>query len=247
MLNYCLASDYFHYKEAKFLLLNQSWTSPLLSIIVVKLVLAIALPVKSETPSIDLSPDAIEESPVLQRWLEEIPDISDDIKNDPSFRTRIRLGYSYFPSSGDASGFNIGVEDLFIGETGLTVSGDYQASFNGDRASVGGDLRYYVLPLGNYINIAPVLGYRYIETNGYSTDGVNVGLRLMLALSRTGAADISLTQSFVSPGGSEEVGMTTLSVGYALTKNLRLSTDIQKQNSVNSKDSRVGIVLEWMP
>jgi hypothetical protein len=230
------------------LLLNQSIRiSPLLSILVVKLVLTIALPVRSETPSLDLSPDAIEESPVLQRWLEEIPDVSDDIKNDPSFRTRIRLGYSHFPSSGDVGGFNIGVEDLFIGETGLTISGDYQASFNGDRASVGGDLRYYVLPLGNYINIAPVLGYRYIETNGYSTDGVNVGLKLMLALSRTGAADISLTQSFVSVGGSEEVGMTTLSFGYALTENLRLSTDIQKQNSTHSKDSRVGIVLEWMP
>lgn len=229
-------------------MLNQSiWTFPLLSIVVVKLVFTISFPVRSETPSIDLSPDEIEESPVLQRWIEKIPDVSEDIKNDPSFRTRIRLGYSHFPSSGDAGGFNIGVEDLFIGETGLTVSGDYQASFNGDRASVGGDLRYYILPLGNYINIAPVLGYRYIETNGYSTDGANVGLRLMFALSRTGAADISLTQSFVSPGGSEEVGMTTLSLGYALTENLRLSTDIQKQNSTNSKDSRVGIVLEWMP
>jgi hypothetical protein len=69
----------------------------------------------------------------------------------------------------------------------------------------------------------------------------------MLALSRTGAADVSLTQSFVSPGSNEEVGITTLSVGYAVTQNLRLSTDIQKQNSKEDKDSRVGIVLEWMP
>jgi hypothetical protein len=69
----------------------------------------------------------------------------------------------------------------------------------------------------------------------------------MLALSRTGAADVSLTQSFVSPGSNEEVGITTLSVGYAITRNLRLSTDIQKQNSREDKDSRVGIVLEWMP
>lgn len=234
------------------------WHYPLLGIILFNFTLAIASPARSEktpqkndpaapTETLDLKPETIEESPVLQRWLEKVPDVSEEIDNDPSFRTRIRLGYSQFPSSNDAGGFIVGVEDIFIGRTGLTVSGDYQASFNGDRESVGGDLHYYVLPLGNYVNIAPVLGYRYIKSGDYSTDGVNVGIRLMLALSRTGAADISLTQSFVSPGDSEEVGMTTLSVGYAITKNVRLSADIQQQNSSEDKDNRVGIVIEWMP
>jgi len=201
----------------------------------------------SAAEELDLSPEIIENSPVLQRWLEEVPNVLEDIRNDPSFRTRLRLGYSNFPSNDDASGINVGVEDVFIGRTGLTVSGDYQASFNGDRQTFGADLRYYVLPLGSYVNVAPLVGYRNIESNDYSTDGVNVGARLMLALSRTGAADVSLTQSFVSPGSSDEVGITTLSFGYAVTQNLRLSTDIQKQNSREEKDSRVGIVLEWMP
>ncbi len=201
----------------------------------------------SAAEELDLSPEIIENSPVLQRWLEEVPNVLEDIRNDPSFRTRLRLGYSNFPSNDDASGINVGVEDVFIGRSGLTVSGDYQASFNGDRETFGADLRYYVLPLGSYINVAPLVGYRNIESNDYSTDGVNVGARLMLALSRTGAADVSLTQSFVSPGSSDEVGITTLSFGYAVTQNLRLSTDIQKQNSREEKDSRVGIVLEWMP
>ncbi len=102
-------------------------------------------------------------------------------------------------------------------------------------------------PLGSYVNIAPLVGYRHLQTDEYSTDGVNVGARLKLVLSRGGAADISLTQSWVAPGTTEEVGLTTLSFGYAMTRNLRLSTDIQKQNSRQSKDSRVGIVLEWMP
>ena len=102
-------------------------------------------------------------------------------------------------------------------------------------------------PLGKYINFAPLVGYRHLETDKYSTDGVNVGVRLLLVLSRSGAADISLTQSWVSPGTDEEVGLTTLSFGYAVTQNLRLSTDIQKQNSPEDKDSQVGIVLEWMP
>lgn len=202
---------------------------------------------KPATNDLDLSPEIRENSPVLQRWQRNIPNVLAEIRNDPSFRTRVRLGYSQFPSTGQAAGFNVGVEDVFIGRTGLTVSGDYQASFNGKREAFGADLHYYVLPLGSYVNVAPLIGYRNIQTDNYSTDGVNVGARLMLALSRTGAADLSLTQSFVSPGSADEVGITTLSVGYAVTRNLRLSTDIQKQNSRQRRDSRVGLVLEWMP
>jgi hypothetical protein len=200
---------------------------------------------KSE--QLDLSPEIIEGSPVLQRWLRQVPNVLEEIANDPSFRTRLRLGYSQFPSTGQAGGVNVGVEDVFVGRTGLTVSGDYQAAFNGEREAYGGDLRYYLRPLGSYVNVAPVVGYRHLETDEYSTDGVNVGARLLLVLSRGGAADFSLTQSWVSPGTAEEVGLTKLSFGYAFTSNLRLSTDIQKQNSRQSKDSRVGIVLEWMP
>lgn len=201
----------------------------------------------SKPDQLDLSPEIIEGSPVLQRWLRQVPNVLEEIKNDPSFRTRLRLGYSQFPSTGQAGGVNVGVEDVFLGRTGFTVSGEYQAAFNGKREAYGGDLHYYLRPLGSYVNIAPVVGYRHLETDEYSTDGVNVGARLLLVLSRSGAADISLTQSWVSPGTDEEVGLTTLSVGYAFTRNLRLSTDIQKQNARQSKDSRVGIVLEWMP
>jgi hypothetical protein len=198
------------------------------------------------TERLDLDAETIENSPVLQRWLEEIPDVLSEIRTDPSFRTRLRLGYSQFPSTDHAGGLNVGIEDVFIGRTGLTVSADYQSTFESDRQAYGADLRYYVRPLGSYINIAPVIGYRYLETDEYTTDDINLGLRFLLALSRTGAADISLTQTWVAPGSNEEVGITTLSVGYALTENLRISTDIQKQNSSFNKDSRVGIVLEWM-
>lgn len=202
------------------------------------------------TPSpaqpIDLDPQLIQSSPVLQRWLRQVPNVMEAIKHDPSFRTRLRLGYSLFPSSDDASGWHIGVEDVFLGRTGLTLSADYQTTFDGDRQAGGADLRYYVLPLGSYVNLAPVVGYRALETTRYASDGVNLGVRLLLVPSRTGAADISLTQTWVAPGSDQEVGLTTLSVGYALTGNLRLSTDLQKQNARQRKDSRVGISLEWM-
>lgn len=54
----------------------------------------------SAAQELDLSPELIEGSPVLQRWLEEVPNVLDDIRNDPSFRTRVRLGYSQFPQRG---------------------------------------------------------------------------------------------------------------------------------------------------
>jgi hypothetical protein len=187
---------------------------------------------------------SIEDSPVFQRWQRQVPNVLEDIKNDPSFRTRLRLGYNRFATG---NGVNIGVEDVFIGQSRLTVSGEYQQAFREDNTSYGGDLHYYLRPLGSYVNIAPLVGYRHLQTNKYLTDGVNIGARLLLVLSRGGGADISLTQSWVAPGTAAEVGLTTLSFGYAVTRNLRLSTDIQKQNSQQSKDNRVGIGLEWMP
>ncbi len=213
-----------------------------------------AVKVSVSAEDLDLSPEIIESSPVLQRWLRQVPNVLEDIINDPGFPTRLRFGYVQFPSNGQSGGVSVGVEDIFIGSSGLTISGDYQVAFNGQREAYGADLRYYLRPLGRYINIAPVLGYRYLKNNGenssqasnYSTSGVNIGARLLFVLSRGGGADISLTQSWVAPGTDEEVGLTTLSFAYAVTKKLRFSTDIQKQNARQSKDSRVGLLLEWM-
>ncbi|YAI82874.1 MAG: hypothetical protein ACQJCO_04810 [cyanobacterium endosymbiont of Rhopalodia sterrenbergii] len=194
----------------------------------------------------DLPPKIIEDSPVLKKWLNNIPNVLYDIYTDPSFRTRVGIGYAKFPSTEHDGGINIGVDDIFIGKTGLTISGDYQTSF-GRRDAGGVNLQYYLLPLGNYINIAPMLGYRSISTNNYSEDGVNIGGKLVLPLSRTGASDISFSQSFISPGEDDEVGITTIYFGYAITKNIRLATKIEKQNSQIKKDSIIGIMFEFMP
>jgi hypothetical protein len=209
----------------------------------------------SAAEQLDLDPQILENSPVLQRWTEEVPNVLSDIRNDPSFRTRIRLGYSQFSSSDSVGGIHVGIEDVFVPKTHLTVSADYQASLGGgslrvtrsDRQSFGSELRYYALPLGSSVNIAPVVGYRSLQSDQYQIDGVNVGLRLQLQLSRTGAADIALSQSWVNPGSDhEEVGLTTLTFGYALTHHLRLSTDLRRQNAPQHKDSGLGIGLEWM-
>jgi hypothetical protein len=103
-----------------------------------------------------------------------------------------------------------------------------------------------ILPLGWYGNVAPVLGYRSLDTPTYSVSGFNVGFRIVLIPSRTGAADLSLTQTWVAPGTPDEVGLTTFSVGYAVTSQLRIATDIQTQNAPGRQDSRVGVLLEWL-
>ena len=213
--------------------------------------------VNAQASDLDLSTEQIEDvpqiperviqdSPTLQRWLKEVPDLLEDIRHDPSFRTRLRLGLTSWTAGEDSAGINVGVEDIFIDQTGLTVSAAYQSAFNGDFQNVGADLHYFLLPLGGYVNFAPLAGYRYVQSDDFNTDGLHLGLRLMLAFSRTGAGDISLSQSYLAPGGSQEVGITSLSVGYAVTSRLRLSTDLAWQNSRANQDRRAGINLELL-
>ncbi|MBE9180818.1 hypothetical protein IQ268_19850 [Oculatella sp. LEGE 06141] len=205
------------------------------------------LPASSPAEQLNLDPAIIEGSPVLQRWLEQVPNVQAEMQNDPGFRTRLHLGYVQVPSTDDAAGVQFGVEDVFLGRSGATVSADVETTLDGDRQTYGADLRYYVLPLGNYVNLAPVVGYRRLETDAYTTDGLHLGLRLQLTLSRTGAADLSVSQTWVNPGQpDEEVGITSVSVGYAVTQQLRFSTQLQRQNAPQDKDSRVGVGLEWM-
>jgi hypothetical protein len=201
----------------------------------------------STSDSANNSDALLEQSPLFRRWRQEVPDVRSQIRHDPAFRTRLRAGYSHFPDAEEEAGFHLGVEDVFIDRTGLTVSGLYQGTFDEDEAAWGADLRYYVLPLGNYVNVAPVVGYRHLTLDGETSDGVHLGARLMISLSRTGAADLALAHGWVTPGTDEEVGISTLSLGYAVSDRLRLSTDLQRWGSRQGEDHRLGIGLEWMP
>ncbi len=202
----------------------------------------------SQAP-LNLTPEVIEQSPVLQRWLEAVPNVQSDIRNDPSFKTRLQVGYSSFPSAGGSDGFAVGIEDWFVGRSPLTISADYQQNFEGDRQAYGADLHYYLLPLGGYINVAPIIGYRAAKSannaaNNTDINGANLGVRLRFVPTRTGAADITLDQSWVV-GDSESLSVTQLNLGYAINDDLRISTDLEWQSSASRGDSRVGINLEW--
>jgi hypothetical protein len=206
-------------------------------------------PVESQQPSqpnlIEISPAIINGSPVLQKWLKGIPDVMKDIETDPSFRTRVKVGYSQYPSTGQSGGFHLAVDDVFLGRSGLSASVNYNAG--GSRSAYGADAQYYLLPLGGYINITPLVGFRHLQTDKYSRNGLNLGVKLMLVPARGGGADLALSQSWVGLGSATETGLTTLSVGYAITNQLRLSTDIQQQNAKENYDSRIGLGIEWMP
>jgi hypothetical protein len=196
---------------------------------------------------LDLPPETIQGSPVLQKWLKGIPSVTADIEHEPSFRTRVKVGYSNYPSTGQAGGYHFSLEDVFFGKSGFSASANYNSVFEGNRRTYGVDAQYYLLPLGRYTNISPIVGYRRLETDLYRRDGLNLGVKLMFVGARGGGADVSLSQSWVGLGGNDETGLTTLSVGYALTNNLRISTDIQQQNAKERYDSRVGIGIEFMP
>lgn len=196
---------------------------------------------------IDISPEIINGSPVLQKWLKGVPDVMNDIKTEPSFRTRIKVGYSQYPSANQAGGFHLAVDDVFFGRGGFSASANYNSSSSGNRTAYGVDAQYYLLPLGNYLNVTPLVGFRHLQTDKYNRDGLNLGVKVMIAAARGGGADVALSQSWVGFGSPTETGLTTLSVGYALTEHLRLSTDIQQQNAKENYDSRVGFGIEWMP
>lgn len=208
----------------------------------------LAEPARLDT-ELDLPPGTVDSSPVLQEWLQSTPDVLSSIRNEPSFRSRLQLSYTLLPSSEDERGLAIGVEDVFIGDLPLTVNADYGTNFDDedrDRTSYGAHLRYYVLPLGGYVNVAPIVGYRHVEAVDYRESGMQVGFQVKVIPSRGGGADFAYTQSWVSPTDDDSVMITQLEFGYGLTERLRLATDVEWQFAPGATDSRLGIGVEWM-
>jgi hypothetical protein len=200
---------------------------------------------KAESPNLNLdlklNREIIENSPVLQRWLVNPPDILFDIKNTPSFNSKVRLGLT---SRDQSLGFDVGLQDLFLGGTPATFSASFQREFSDRQTNLNGEFRYYLLPLGGYFNITPLVGYRYMNFFGESVSGVDLGIQGILVFSPR-SSDLRLSQSFTSPLGDKETSITTLSTSYGLSNRLSLSSSIQWRRSPVGADSRVGFYLEW--
>jgi hypothetical protein len=195
---------------------------------------------------LDLPPEVWDSSPLLQRWVEEIPDVLTDIQEEPSFRPLVRLGYTYFPKPGARSGLGLGAEDLFLERRQpWSLSADYQTSF-GAQQSGGVEGQYYLLPLGYKVNFTPLVGYRFLQSELDTVQGLSLGMKLRVSLSSTGAADLRLSQQFVAPASNREGGVTTLSLGYALTPSWRLAVTLQQQNSPAQKNNSAGLYIEFL-
>jgi len=199
--------------------------------------------ISSAASDLQLDNQIIQSSSVLRRWLVAPPDILDDIYNSPSFSPKFHLGLT---ARDHSLGFDLGVQDIFLGKTPLTISASYQHEFSGRETTMDATLRYYVLPLGYYFNFAPQIGYRQLEFWEQPTvSGLDVGLQGILVLSPH-TADLRLSQTFTAPASDRETSITTLSTSYAITKALSLGTNIQWRRSPLRSDSRVGFFLEWI-
>ena len=190
---------------------------------------------------LEIDRQVIESSPVLQRWLENPPDLLEDIYQTPSFESKVRFGIT---SRDNSLGVEAGVEDLFVGRSPLTVNGNYQTEFSGRESELQANIRYYVLPLGSYVNFSPIVGYRqFNQFDRPQISGLDVGLQGILVLSPH-SSDLRLSHTFTAPSSNLEMSKTTLSSSYAITKNLRLGTKIEWRRSPLIYDSRVGILFE---
>lgn len=195
--------------------------------------------------TLDLAPKLLQQSPTLRKWLNDRPNVLQSIREEPSFRTRLRVGYTNFAKAG--AGWTIGIEDWRLSNTPITVSGQYSASGNGKSELAGGDLHFYLRPLGSYLNLAPVVGYRTLRTPTDRTDGWAIGGRVLLTPSRGGGSDVILQQIWVNPGTVDEVGIGQMTVGYAVTPQLRLAAEFERWRGRSIREHRIGVNLEWLP
>jgi hypothetical protein len=197
--------------------------------------------VSAQPVRVDVDPSIIQDSPVLQRWLVSPPDLLNDIYYAPIFGTKLRVGLM---SRDNRLGLDLGIEDLFIGASPVTLSGSYQTLFPTPESSFDLKARYYVLPLGSYVNIAPQVGYRQVNAlNERSVSGVEVGLQGILVLSPR-SADLRFSHGFTNFATNAELSVTAVTASYALGRNFWLGSKIEWRRSPLQSDSRVGIMLE---
>ncbi|MEE3715154.1 hypothetical protein V2H45_00180 [Tumidithrix elongata RA019] len=199
-------------------------------------------PISKSASDLKVNQEVIDSSPVLRRWLTNPPDLLDDIYNSPSFDPTLRVGIT---SRDNNLGVDVGIDNLLVGQTRLAASASYQSEFSGKESGFDANLRYYILPLGSYFNIAPQVGFRQLNVTDRPTiSGVDLGLQGILVLSPH-SADLRLGQTFTAPGSNVELSITSLSASYALTKQIRLGSKIEWRRSPIFNDSRVGFVLEF--
>lgn len=181
-------------------------------------------------------------SPTLRRWISDPPDLLNDIENGQAFPTRLGIGLVFTPSRSGEAAYTVSLQDVVLGGTRLSFSGDFTRSGTSNQAW-GAEARYYVAPLGSYLNVAPQVGYRNIVIDGTTRNGLEAGAKFLFALAPR-AADIAVSQSWVLPDRGGSIGRTVLEVGYTLSPVLRLTAVVQWINSSLRSDTSFGVNFE---
>ncbi|NJN63263.1 MAG: hypothetical protein HC795_18650, partial [Coleofasciculaceae cyanobacterium RL_1_1] len=171
-------------------------------------------------------PASLQTSPTLKNGKPRFPMLLLILKLTPLSRhASVSATKSFGDRATTPTGWQIGIEDLRLGQTRATLSTGYSQNSTGSDRDLYADLNYSLMPLGQNFQIAPTIGYRRLTVNHLATSGLELGWRTRLILSRRSAADITLDQTWVAPGTDQETGRTKLSLGYAITKNVRIATD----------------------
>jgi hypothetical protein len=182
---------------------------------------------------LNLPPAMVEESSLLQSWPIAIPDLREQIKNEPIFSPRIGVSLS-----DDQLGVNF--RRVNVPGTRWIIEGNY------DSINEGVSLDYYSRGLGHRLNIAPTIGYDSIEIEDRSRSGMSLGVKVLLFGAGDGG-DGSISHRFVNPGeGSKEMGITSLSFGYALTPGMRLATDFNFYRTIKHQEDQFKLNLEFL-
>lgn len=189
-------------------------------------------------PEVTLEASLVEQSPVLQRWLSQPPDVLSLIRDTPAVPMRLRLG-----AVGSGSG-GIGLEDLSLG-TRLTLSSDYRWQTDATY-DYGLHLRYYLWPRGERFNLAPEVGFRDLNSPLGSSSGLAIGLGGTISLA-PGAADLSLNYRVLNIASGRETSFASATAAYSLSSSLRLAAQYSWINAPWRRDHRVGMFVEWTP
>ncbi|MEN9206042.1 MAG: hypothetical protein Q6K70_09575 [Thermostichales cyanobacterium DRC_bins_46] len=200
----------------------------------------IPLPGWAAEPTLELDAQLLEQSPVLQRWLTNPPDVLEEIRTLTTRPTRLQLGYVARDQ------WFLGFDDLYLGSQ-LSLSGEYDRWHlqEGRQEQVSVALRYFVLQPGSRFNLAPQAGYRSITTTGLQgMQGLELGATAVAVLAPQ-TADLSIDYRWLT--GSQPATTLSITTAYALSRDFRLATRYRWQNTTLNKDFQVGIMLEWTP
>ncbi|MEN9229829.1 MAG: hypothetical protein Q6L68_02890 [Thermostichus sp. DG02_5_bins_236] len=184
----------------------------------------------------------VEDSPVLRRWLQNPPNLLEEIRNTPVLPTRLQANFE------SSSHWRIGLQDLRLADR-LTLSGDYrQSADEPEDRQYGSEIRYFLAPIGSNFNLAPQLGYRALEQEDRSLSGMSYGAFAVLAFA-PGAADLTGSYSWILPREQQE-GQATLAevtAAYAISPSFRLSARYSLRHSTLTRESSLGFGVEWIP